>query len=135
MDSSSKKVLVGPQAPTAANLATWLKENPNYHVVYKKVDKTGKIIQTTGPKLVKIQSKTGKLCNGWCNLSWNAASQPGPFYRGRLRLLGLQGLRVGDGQGYLLAVGQQYSYAREFRHLGRAAASISSMCWLLEVHF
>lgn len=62
MDPSSKKVLIGQQAPTAANLATWLKENPSYHVVYKKSDKPGgKLVQTTTPRVVKIHPKTGKF--------------------------------------------------------------------------
>ncbi|KAK6618097.1 hypothetical protein RUM44_002539 [Polyplax serrata] len=59
MDSNSKKFLVGQNAPTAANLTTWLKENPSYHVVYKKSDKPGKILLTSR-KVVKIQSKPGE---------------------------------------------------------------------------
>lgn len=59
MDSNSKKFLFGQNAPTAANLTTWLKENPSYHVVYKKSDKPGKILLTSR-KVVKIQSKPGK---------------------------------------------------------------------------
>lgn len=62
MDPSSKKILVGQQAPTVANLATWLKENPSYHVVYKKSDKTGKLIMAS-QKIVKVQKGSGKRRN------------------------------------------------------------------------
>jgi len=41
MDPTSKKVLTGPSAPTASNLASWLQENPSYHVLFeRKVVKT-----------------------------------------------------------------------------------------------
>ncbi|KAL0268982.1 UNVERIFIED_CONTAM: hypothetical protein PYX00_010739 [Menopon gallinae] len=59
MDPSSKKILVGQQAPTAANLATWLRENPSYHVVYKKSGKTGKLIMAS-QKVVKVQKGSGE---------------------------------------------------------------------------